>query len=278
VDAGLDLQTVGPVASTPDGMTDPGNGAATNVAAPEPAAPPTDGALLTVEGLAVRYGTVEALRGVSLTVREGRALALVGPNGAGKTTFLRAISGLIGASAGRVVLSGREILGQPAWKVARGGLAHVPEGRAIIEPLTVRENLLMGAYAASGDDVEERLERMIQLFPALDRRLRVHAGLLSGGEQQMLAIARGLMSNPQLLAIDEPSMGLAPVVVDDVLEGLRRAVASGISVLLIEQNLQIALELADHVCVLVNGEIVLSRSRQDAPEDLLAMYIEGEKD
>jgi branched-chain amino acid transport system ATP-binding protein len=248
-----------------------GAGATEEVA---PAAAP----LLDVEGLVVHYGTVEALRGIDLQVREGQALAVVGPNGAGKTTFLRAVSGLIPATAGRVALDGAEILGRPAWKVARGGLAHVPEGRAIIEPLTVRENLLMGAYAIDAAQVDERLERMLALFPALDRRLDIHAGLLSGGEQQMLAIARGLMSEPRLIAIDEPSMGLAPVVVDDVLEGLARAIASGVSVLLVEQNLQIALELADHVCVLVNGEIVLSKSRQEAPEDLLAMYIEGEKD
>jgi branched-chain amino acid transport system ATP-binding protein len=263
------------VPSIPDGTAAREAGGATHVAPPVGARGGAN-ALLAVEGLVVRYGTVEALRGIDLTLREGAVLAVVGPNGAGKTTFLR-ISGLVPAAAGRVTLSGDDILGRPTWRISRAGLAHVPEGRAIIEPLTVRENLLMGAYTLETGDIDARLERMLALFPALERRLEVHAGLLSGGEQQMLAIARGLMSDPKLLAIDEPSMGLAPVVVDDVLDGLRRAVESGVSVLLVEQNLQIALELAEHVCVLVNGEIVLSKRREDAPENLLAMYIEGEK-
>jgi len=251
---------------------------ATEVAPARPPFPASGSPLLEVRGLAVSYGTVEAVRGIDLAVNEGQALAVVGPNGAGKTTFLRAVSGLIPARAGEVTMDGESILGKPAWKIARRGFAHVPEGRAIIEPLTVRENLMMGAYAVPSGGVDERFERMLTLFPALERRLDVHAGLLSGGEQQMLAIARGLMSEPRLLAIDEPSMGLAPVVVDDVLDGLRRAIDSGVSVLLVEQNLQLALDLADHVCVLVNGEIVLSGARAEAPEDLLAMYIEGQKD
>lgn len=231
--------------------------------------------LLSVSALIVRYGAVEALRGVDLEIAHGRAVAVVGPNGAGKTTLLRAISGLVRSAAGRIELEGRRLVGKATYRIAREGFVHVPEGRRVIEPLTVEENLLMGAYTVTGGKVGDRMEEMLELFPALRRRLTVAAGLLSGGEQQMLAIARGLMSGPRLLAIDEPSMGLAPVVVDDVLEGLQRAIAAGVSLLLVEQNVALAREIAEQFYVMVNGEVALSGGRQEIPEDLLQTYVES---
>lgn len=145
----------------------------------------------------------------------------------------------------------------------------------MIAPLSVHENLLMGAYSVSNERAADRIEEMVELFPSLGRRMKVAAGLLSGGEQQMLAIARGLMSDPTVLAIDEPSMGLAPVVVDDVFDGLQRAIASGVSLLLAEQNVRLALDLGERIYVLVNGSVAFSGSRSEVPEDLLATYVES---
>lgn len=231
--------------------------------------------LLVVEDLRVSYGAVEALRSVSLELRPGHPIAVVGPNGAGKTSLLRALSGLVRPVGGSASLGGRRITGRPAYRVARDGFVHVPEGRGIIAPLTVHENLLMGAYSVDSGRAQSRLEEMFELFPVLRERIGQRAGLLSGGEQQMLAIARGLMSEPRVLAIDEPSMGLAPVIVDDVVDGLERAVSGGVALLLVEQNVRLALDLAETVYVLVNGQIVLSGSAADMPEDLLETYVES---
>jgi len=231
--------------------------------------------VLDIADLVVRYGAVEAVRGMSLEVPDGVPVAVVGPNGAGKTTLLRTLSGLVRPSSGRIRLNGEDITGRPPYRIARAGLVHVPEGRGIIAPLSVHENLLMGAYSVTAERAATRIEEMVELFPSLGRRMKIAAGLLSGGEQQMLAIARGLMSDPKVLAIDEPSMGLAPVVVDDVFDGLQRAIASGVSLLLAEQNVRLALDLAEQIYVLVNGSVAFSGSRAEVPEDLLETYVES---
>jgi branched-chain amino acid transport system ATP-binding protein len=228
--------------------------------------------MLSVSDLEVRYGRVRALRGVHLTVPDGGSVAILGPNGAGKTSLLRAISGTVRPANGRVVWDGQDVAGRPAFRIVRAGLAHVPEGRAVIAPLSVHENLLMGAYAAKRRDTSERMEQMLDLFPALRRRLKVPSGRLSGGEQQMLAIARGLMSHPRLIAIDEPSMGLAPAVADMVLDGLRRVHELGTAVLLVEQNAALALRMADDVVLLSHGEVQRSGSAAELADDVMAHY------
>src|SRR5690606_38939621 len=188
--------------------------------------------MLVVDNLVTRYGAVEALHGVSLTVGAGEAVAIVGPNGAGKTTLLRTISGLVRPASGTVEIDGRPTGRTAAHRITRLGVSHVPEGRAILSTLTVRDNLLMGGYRLPAGEVEPRMAEMIELFPVLGRKLDDPGGVLSGGEQQMLAIARGLMARPRLLMIDEPSMGLAPRIVGDVLEALKLVVATGTSVLI----------------------------------------------
>jgi branched-chain amino acid transport system ATP-binding protein len=228
--------------------------------------------LLAVENLFIKYGGVTALRGVSLHVNQGEAVSVLGPNGAGKTSLLRGLSGFVRPSAGSASFAGKP-LSKSAYRVTRSGFVHVPEGRGIVGPLTVEENLQMGGYLLPSRDVRPRMEEMLRLFPALDRHLKDKAGLLSGGEQQMLAIARGLMSRPKLLAIDEPSMGLAPVVVADVLEALRAVVASGTSILLVEQNAALALDVADRAYVLVHGEVAAEGRSEEIGEDLLARYL-----
>jgi branched-chain amino acid transport system ATP-binding protein len=228
--------------------------------------------MLTVTDLDVSYGKVRALRGVSLTVPDAGSVAILGPNGAGKSSLMRAISGQVRPTGGQVTWDGAVISGKPAYKVVRSGLAHVPEGRAVIAKLSVQENLLMGAYTADRRGIADQLDRMLELFPSLRRRLRVASGRLSGGEQQMLAIARGLMSHPRLIAIDEPSMGLAPAVADQVLEGLRAVHASGTAVLLVEQNAALALRLAEEIVVLSHGEVVASGAAKDLEADVLAAY------
>jgi len=228
--------------------------------------------MLSVSDLEVRYGKVRALRGVHLTVPDGGSVAILGPNGAGKTSLLRAISGTVRPAAGKVVWDGQDVAGRPAFRIVRAGLAHVPEGRAVIAPLSVHENLLMGAYAAKGCSADERMDQMLDLFPALRRRLKIASGRLSGGEQQMLAIARGLMSHPRLIAIDEPSMGLAPAVADVVLDGLRRVHELGTAVLLVEQNAALALRMAHDVVLLSHGEVQRSGPASELADDVMAHY------
>ncbi|MEU3163859.1 ABC transporter ATP-binding protein [Streptosporangium sp. NPDC006930] len=230
--------------------------------------------MLVVDSLVTRYGAVEALHGVSLEVGAGEAVALVGPNGAGKTTLLRTISGLVRPTAGSVTIDGKATGRRAAYRVARLGVSHVPEGRAILSPLTVKDNLLMGGSRLPGSEAGERMDEMIELFPVLGRRIDSLGGVLSGGEQQMLAIARGLMARPRLLMIDEPSMGLAPRIVGDVLDALHRVVATGTAVLVAEQNVGLALEVADRAYVMVVGDIVASGRSEDMDENsLLETYL-----
>ncbi|MFG1948613.1 ABC transporter ATP-binding protein [Nonomuraea sp. NPDC048826] len=230
--------------------------------------------MLVVDSLVTRYGAVEALHGVSLTVGAGEAVAIVGPNGAGKTTLLRTISGLVRPAAGTVAIDGRVMGRTAAYRIARLGVSHVPEGRAILSTLTVRDNLLMGGYRLPAGGIDARMAEMIDLFPVLGRKLDDLGGVLSGGEQQMLAIARGLMARPRLLMIDEPSMGLAPRVVGDVLEALQRVVATGTAVLIAEQNAGLALEVADRAYVMVVGDVVTSGRSADLDENsLLETYL-----
>jgi branched-chain amino acid transport system ATP-binding protein len=215
-------------------------------------------ALLEVEGLTATYGQVRALHGVDLSVAEGQVVALLGPNGAGKTTTLRAISGMV-RTGGRIAFRGRGITGLATEKVSRLGVAHVPEGRGTFAGLTVAENLQLGAYGRRDPDVPGDVDRWYATFPRLADRRDQPAGSLSGGEQQMLAVARALMSRPALLLLDEPSLGLAPMVVREVFEVLTRIRAEdGTGMLLVEQNAALALELADAAYVLAAGRTVLS--------------------
>jgi branched-chain amino acid transport system ATP-binding protein len=209
--------------------------------------------MLEVAGLGAGYGPLQVLWEVDLEVREREIVALVGSNGAGKTTLLRAISGMIASMGGDVRFDGRSMLGRPPEDVVRAGIAHVPEGRRLFAGLTVRENLLMGAHAQPGD---ADIERAVEMFPALGGRLDQVAGSLSGGEQQMCAIARGVMARPRLLMIDELSLGLAPKLVEQILERLPSVTEAGSAILLVEQDVDLALDLAARGYVLENGRIV----------------------
>jgi branched-chain amino acid transport system ATP-binding protein len=220
-----------------------------------------------VKGIDVFYGDAQALYGLSLQVREGEVVTLVGANGAGKTTTLRAISGLCPVARGDIVFEGRSLLGQPAHRRAELGIALVPEGRDLWPQLTVRENLELGAYGkAARRHLSGSLERVYELFPVVKERSRQVAGSMSGGEQQMVAIARALMTRPRLLMFDEPSLGLAPVVVAQVFDTIQRLHAEGLTILLVEQNLKKALEMADRGYVVETGSI----SIQGTAADLLA--------
>ena len=217
--------------------------------------------MLRLEGLRAAYGPVEALRGIDLEVRAGELVCLLGANGAGKSSALRAISGLVRPTAGRILLDGRDIAGLEPAAVLAAGVAHCPEGRRVFPYLTVEENLDMGAYvrrdrAAIASD----LERVCAHFPILGERRRQPAGTLSGGEQQMLAIGRALMSRPRLLILDEPSLGLAPIMVKTIFDAIRRINGDGTTVLLVEQNLAQSLRLSHRGYVLETGRIVLEGS------------------
>ncbi len=222
-------------------------------------------ALLSVAGLSVNYGHIEAVRDVDLSLQAGRITTLVGANGAGKSTTLLALSGLIPKAAGKVMFDGHDITALPAHKLVAAGLVQVAEGRATLTTLTVRENLELGAYtrrdgaaARAGD-----LERMFALFPRLKERESGLAGNLSGGEQQMLAIGRALMARPRVLLLDEPSMGLAPIVVQGIFRTLREINAGGLTIFLVEQNVRQALKIAEHAYVLENGHVVLQGSGRE---------------
>ena len=232
-------------------------------------------AVLRIDDLTVRYGEVPALRGVSMRVDAGEVVAVVGPNGAGKTTLLRSISGMVRRRQGSVMLGERQLMGMRPYQVARAGFAHVPEGRGTIATLTVEENLLAGGpQGRSTRDNRTKMEELFTVFPLLAGLRARGAGLLSGGEQQLLAIARGLMAEPVVLAIDEPSMGLAPVVTQHVLTMLRTAVGTGVSILLVEQNAALAAQLADRIYVLVRGEVRAEGTAGTmAVDDLLTTYL-----
>jgi branched-chain amino acid transport system ATP-binding protein len=238
--------------------------------------------LLEVTGLSARYGAVAALRDVSLEVRAGELVALIGANGAGKSTLLRAIAGLVAPAAGRVALDGRDVTGQAPEAMIRAGVALVPERRRVFAPLTVLDNLELGGYALPrGRDFHSRLEAGVEeayrLFPVLRRRRDQLAGTLSGGEQQMLAIGRALMTRPRLLLCDEPSLGLAPLVVAEIMRLLSSLREAGTTILLVEQNARMALRSADRAYVLEVGSVVLSGPAADLLEDdqLKAAYLGG---
>jgi branched-chain amino acid transport system ATP-binding protein len=238
-------------------------------------------AMLVVEDLYAGYGTSEVLVGTSLSVNSGAVVALIGANGAGKTTTMRAVSGLLRPSRGRVLLDGQPIEGLPASRIARLGLAHAPEGRKVFGPLSVEDNLLLGAFrrlphffgfhARAASD----LDRVYGLFPRLRERRRQLAGTLSGGEQQMLAIGRALMARPKVMLLDEPSMGLAPVIVQEVFRTIRRLKAEGMTMLLVEQFARAALEVADHAYVMERGRIVVEGTPAELGRDerVLAAYL-----
>lgn len=213
--------------------------------------------MLKVSNLYVRYGAIEAVRDLTFEVREGQAVAIIGANGAGKSTTLNAVGGLLKPAGGRIELDGQNVTHLRADQVARLGLAQVPEGREVLAPLTVEENLLLGAYVRNDKAaIAQDLAAMYERFPVLGQRRGQAAGLLSGGEQQMLAVARALMARPKLLTLDEPSMGLAPLVVERVFEIIAEIKAQGTTLLLVEQNAHRALQVADYVYVLERGALV----------------------
>ena len=215
--------------------------------------------LLEVKGLKISYGGINAVKGIDLRVQEGEMVALIGANGAGKTTTLKAICGLLAPSAGRVYYRGVDVTGAPSYELVERGLALVPEGRQVFGRLTAEENLEMGAYVRDdGAGIRADLQRVYALFPRLHERRRQTAGTLSGGEQQMLAIGRALMSAPRLLLLDEPSMGLAPLMVQRIFETIRKVASEGVTVLLVEQNAKLALEVSSRGYVMESGLIALT--------------------
>jgi branched-chain amino acid transport system ATP-binding protein len=213
--------------------------------------------MLTIENLSVSYKGIRALRGASIHVKKGEIFALIGPNGAGKSTLLNAASGIVPIAQGRIQLEGEVISGRAAHRIARSGLIQVPEGRRVIGPLTVAENLQLGRQAAGarGSDASD-LDQVHSLFPILAERRNQIAGLLSGGQQQMLAIGRALMGRPRVLLLDEPSLGLAPVIIREVFDALIRLNKEGLTILLVEQNARLALETAANAAVIEQGRIV----------------------
>nr|WP_199648807.1 ABC transporter ATP-binding protein [Pseudoflavonifractor sp. AF19-9AC] len=224
--------------------------------------------LISIKDLDVHYGPIEALRGVNIEVKEGEIVAIVGHNGAGKSTLLKTISGLVRPTRGDIVFEGKSIAGLEANTIVKLGIAHTPEGRQVFPDLTVEANLNAGAYTRRDrDGVKADIQKYYEKFPILGKRKNQKAGLMSGGEQQMLAIARSLMSRPKLLMLDEPSLGLAPVVVDDVYEIITQIAAEGTTILLVEQNAVRALGVADRAYVLTNGTIEMSGTGAELAEN-----------
>jgi branched-chain amino acid transport system ATP-binding protein len=232
------------------------------------------GVLLDVVDLQVKYGAITAIKGISFDVREGEIVALLGANGAGKTTTQKTISGMLRPSAGSITYDGTRIDGIPPHELINLGLCHVPEGRHVFPMMTVEENLVMGAFRFRSPDAD-LMAHVLDLFPRLKERFGQQAGTLSGGEQQMLAIGRALMGKPRLLLLDEPSMGLAPLIVEQIFEIVRGINAEGVSVLLVEQNAHQALSLADRGYVLETGDLVLSGTGREllADDRIRAAYL-----
>ena len=221
-------------------------------------------AMLTIKDLEVYYGVIQAIKGVSFEVNQGEVIALIGANGAGKTTILHTITGRLAPKNGSVVFEGKELTKMPAHKIVSLGMAHVPEGRRVFADLSVYENLRMGAYTRKDrNEIEETLEKVYQRFPRLKERRNQMAGTLSGGEQQMLAMGRALMSKPKILLMDEPSMGLSPIMVNEIFSIIQEVSDSGTTVLLVEQNAKKALSIADRGYVLETGNIVLEGKASD---------------
>ena len=227
--------------------------------------------VLEVRDLRVTYGHVEAVRGISFSVRAGEIVAVIGPNGAGKSSTLNAIAGLVRPSAGSVLLEGRDVAGAPSHAAVAAGIVLVPEGRAILQRMTVRENLVMGSEArpwpGGRREAQAAIDEQIRRFPSLQRRLDAPAGALSGGEQQMLAIARGVLARPRILLLDEPSMGLAPLLVRQIFEIIAEIHRAGTTILLVEQNARMALQAAQQAYVLERGELALQGSAQELAAD-----------
>ncbi|MGI8714257.1 MAG: ABC transporter ATP-binding protein [Solirubrobacteraceae bacterium] len=224
-------------------------------------------ALLEVDDIHTHYGSIEALKGISLTVEEGEVVTLIGSNGAGKSTTLRSISGLTPASSGRIRFAGRDITRVPAHDIPGHGIALSPEGRHCFPRMSVRENLDLGAHHRRGTEVNADLERVYVLFPRLKEREKQKAGTMSGGEQQMLAIGRALMARPRLLMLDEPSMGIAPILVQRIYETIGEINRSGVSILLVEQNANYALEASTRGYVMETGRVVLANASDQLRDD-----------
>ena len=225
-------------------------------------------AMLEIKDLEVSYGMIAAIKGVSFEVNEGEVIALIGANGAGKTTILHTITGLIKAKAGSIVFDGHDLTKTPAHKIVELGMAHVPEGRRIFSQLTVLENLKLGAYTRKDKDgIAEDLETVYSRFPRLAERKKQIAGTLSGGEQQMLAMGRALMSKPRIIVMDEPSMGLSPILVSEIFDIIQSINSTGVTVLLVEQNAKKALSIADRAYVLEKGRISLSGNADELIND-----------
>ena len=214
--------------------------------------------MLTVSDINVYYGAIHAIKNVSFEVNEGEVVALIGANGAGKSTTLKTMSGLLRSQTGTIEFLGQNIMHMPADKLVAAGLAHVPEGRRVFAQMSVEENLEMGAFTRPNSEIAPGLERVYAHFPRLKERRRQVAGTLSGGEQQMLAMGRALMSSPKLLMLDEPSMGLAPILIEQIFDIVRELYAAGTTILLVEQNAQMALSIASRAYVMETGKITLS--------------------
>lgn len=225
-------------------------------------------AMLEVKDLNVYYGMIQALKGISFEVNEGEVIALIGANGAGKTTTLHAITGLIPAKSGSITFEGADIRKTPGHKIVSMGMAHVPEGRRVFAQLSVYENLKMGAYTRKDkEEIKETLEMVYKRFPRLEERKNQLAGTLSGGEQQMLAMGRALMSHPKMIVMDEPSMGLSPIYVNEIFQIIKDVSADGVTVLLVEQNAKKALSIADRAYVLETGNIILEGDAKELMND-----------
>ena len=225
-------------------------------------------ALLEVKDLEVHYGMIKAIKGISFDVKEGEVIALIGANGAGKTTTLHTITGLKKASAGSIIFEGQNLLKIPAHKIVGLGMAHVPEGRRIFPTLSVLQNLKLGAYTRNDKaEMAQTIEKIYQRFPRLEERKNQIAGTLSGGEQQMLAMGRALMSHPKIILMDEPSMGLSPLYVSEIFDIIKEISAGGTTVLLVEQNAKKALSIADRAYVLETGKIVMSGDAKKMMDD-----------
>ena len=233
--------------------------------------------ILKVSDINVYYGAIHAIKGVSFEVNPGEVVTLIGANGAGKSTTLQTVSGLLHSRTGSIEFLGENLMGVPAHKVVAKGLAQVPEGRRVFLQMTVEENLEMGAYTRSGGDIDADLEKVYAYFPRLMERRRQIAGTLSGGEQQMLAMGRALMSRPKLLMLDEPSMGLAPILVEQIFDIIQDLNRKGSTILLVEQNAQAALSIADRGYVLETGRIVTSGTGQEllASPEIKRAYLGG---